>query len=83
MNSEPNTLKSYEISPRFRNSLEDRITRLVRDADADELMLAHLECADHLRRHRRLIAVQRAEALRIRLFLDRTQSRMPRPFIPL
>jgi hypothetical protein len=34
---------------------------------------------DHIRRHRRLVAVQRAEALRIRLFLDRTQSRLPRP----
>jgi hypothetical protein len=83
MNPETNTLKSYEISPRFRNSLEERIARLERDAAADELALAELECEDHIRRHRRLIAVQRAEALRMRLFLDRAQLRMPRPLISL
>ncbi len=83
MNAEPNARNCYEISLRFRNSLEERIARLEKDAVADESMLARLECEDHIRRHRRLVAVQRAEALRIRLFLDRTRSRIPRPLIPL
>jgi hypothetical protein len=29
----------------------------------------------------RLVAIQRAEALRMRLFLDRAQARLPRPMI--
>ena len=83
MNSEPHTHETYEISARFRKSLEERIARLERDAVADEMMLATLECEDHIRRHRRLVAVQRAEALRMRLFLDRAQMRLPRPLIAL
>jgi len=31
----------------------------------------------------RMVAVQRAEALRMRLFLDRAQTRLPRPLIAL
>jgi hypothetical protein len=31
----------------------------------------------------RLVAVERSEALRMRLFLDRAQTRLPRPLIPL
>jgi hypothetical protein len=31
----------------------------------------------------RLVAIQRAEALRMRLFLDRAQTRLPRPMIAL
>jgi hypothetical protein len=83
MSADSNTVETYEISDRFRQSLEDRIARLERDAICDELMLAKLECEDHIRRHRRLIAVQRAEALRMRLFLDRAQIRLPRPLISL
>jgi uncharacterized coiled-coil protein SlyX len=64
---------TFEISPRFRMTIEARIARLERDAAADEQLLAGLEHEDHIRRHRRLIAVQRAEALRMRLFLDRSQ----------
>jgi uncharacterized coiled-coil protein SlyX len=79
MNLESSTCKDFEISLRFRRSLEERIDRLERDAAADERMLCELNHVDHIRRHRRLVAVQRAEALRIRLFLDRTQSRLPRP----
>jgi hypothetical protein len=83
MRSESTTLETYEISPRFRQSLEERIVRLERDAAEDERMLGDLENEDHLRRHRRLVAVQRAEALRMRLFLDRSRPRFPRPMIAL
>jgi hypothetical protein len=83
MNIEPAARETYEISPRFRQTIEDRIVRLERDAAADELMLTNLEFEDHIRRHRRLVAVQRAEALRMRLFLDRARMRLPRPLIAL
>jgi len=73
----------FEISPRFRQTLEDRVTRLERDADYDEAQLSRLENRDHIRRQMRLVAVQRAEALRMRLFLDRTKTRLPRPLIAL
>jgi hypothetical protein len=38
---------------------------------------------DHIRRHMRMVAIQRAEALRMRLFLDRAKTRLPRPLIAL
>jgi len=38
---------------------------------------------DHIRRQMRLVAAQRAEALRLRLFLDRAKTRLPRPLIAL
>jgi hypothetical protein len=38
---------------------------------------------DHIRRHMRLVAIERAEALRMRLFLDRARTRLPRPLIAL
>jgi ribosome-associated translation inhibitor RaiA len=79
MNPLSSALESYEISPRFRQTIEDRISRLEGDAAADELALATLEHEDHIRRHRRLIAVQRAEALRMQLFLDRTRTRLQHP----
>ena len=83
MNDSPDHFEIYEISLRFRQSLEERIARLERDADQDELGLAHLESDDHKLRHRRLVAVQRTEALRMRGFLDRARQRMPRPMIAL
>jgi hypothetical protein len=73
----------FEISPRFRQTLEDRVTRLERDADYDEAQISRLENRDHIRRQMRLVAVQRAEALRMRLFLDRAKTRLPRPLIAL
>lgn len=73
----------YEISPRFRAMLEQRIERLERDAKTDEAEVDALEDIDHIRRHMRLVAVQRAEALRMRLFLDRASTRIPRPLIAL
>ena len=73
----------FVISPRFRQTLEDRVTRLERDADYDEAQISRLENRDHIRRQMRLVAVQRAEALRMRLFLDRAKTRLPRPLIAL
>ena len=75
MNAESKPQESYEISPRFSQTIEERIVRLERDAAADERMLANLEHEDHIRRHRRLVAVQLAEALRMRLFLERSAKR--------
>ena len=83
MNTESATHETYEISPRFRQSIEERIARLERDAVSDEQTLATLAHADHIRRHLRLVAVQRAEALRIRLFLDRARTRLTRPLLAL
>lgn len=83
MKNSPDHFEIYEISPRFRQSLEDRVARLERDADHDELALAHLESEDHILRHRRLVAVQRTEALRMRGFLDRARERMPRRLIAI
>ena len=74
---------AFEISPRFRQTLEDRVQRLERDADYDEAQISLLENRDHIRRQMRLVAVQRAEALRMRLFLDRAKTRLPRPLISL
>ncbi len=73
----------YEISPRFRSTVEDRIARLERDAASDEAVAAKLEDGDHIRRQMRLVAMQRAEALRMRLFLDRARPRLPRPLIEI
>lgn len=75
--------ESFEISPRFRQTVEQRIARLERDADLDEAQLVRLTDVDHIGRQMRLVAVQRAEALRMRLFLDRAKTRMPGPMIAL
>jgi hypothetical protein len=74
---------TYEISPRFRQTIEQRITRLERDAATDEAFVGVLVDGDHIRRQMRLVAVQRAEALRMRLFLDRARTRLPRPLIEI
>jgi uncharacterized coiled-coil protein SlyX len=73
----------FEISPRFRQTIEERIARLERDAAFDESQLDNLDDIDHIRRHMRLVTAQRAEALRMRIFLDRSRSRLPRPLIQL
>jgi ribosome-associated translation inhibitor RaiA len=77
------THEGFEISPRFRQTVEERIARLERDAAHDEAQLDHLDDIDHIRRHMRLVAAQRAEALRMRIFLDRARPRLPRPLIAL
>jgi hypothetical protein len=71
----------FEISGRFRRSVEDRIARLESDAERDEAQVARLENSDHIRRQMRLVAMERAEALRMRLFLDRSKTRPQRPLI--
>jgi ribosome-associated translation inhibitor RaiA len=68
----------YEISPRFRQTVEERVARLERDAAQDEANVMHLDDVDHIRRQMRLVAAQRAEALRMRIFLDRARARVPR-----
>jgi len=83
MNTQCAAYEGFEISPRFRQTIEQRIARLEQDADADESQAVSLQDGDHLRRHMRLVAVQRAEALRMRLFLDRSTTRLPRPLIQL
>jgi hypothetical protein len=75
--------ESYEISPRFQRRVEERIARLDRDAAADEAFVAQLENGDHIRRQMRLVALQRSEALRMRLFLDRASTRLARPLIEI
>ena len=75
--------EGFEISPRFRTTIEERIARLEKDAEFDEAQVSALVDGDHIRRHMRLVAMQRAEALRMRLFLDRAQTRLPRPLIAL
>jgi hypothetical protein len=83
MSTDYATSQGFEISPRFHQMLEARIARLEKDAEFDEAQVASLSDGDHIRRHMRLVAVQRAEALRMRLFLDRTKPRLPRPMIAL
>jgi hypothetical protein len=68
----------FEISPRFRRSIEERIARLERGAADDEARLIGLEDPDHIRRQLRLVATQRFEALRMRVFLDRSRVRPTR-----
>lgn len=75
--------EEVEISPRFRQSIEERIVKLERDATYDEEQVALLDNPDHVRRQMRLVAVERAEALRMRIFLDRAGTRVPRPLIAL
>jgi hypothetical protein len=75
--------EGFEISPRFRQTVEERIARLERDAGYDEAQLDRLDDIDHIRRQMRLVAAQRAEALRMRIFLDRARTRLPRPLIQL
>jgi len=69
--------EAVEISPRFRRTLEERIARLEEGAVYDESQLPYLCDGDHMRRQLRLVAAQRAEALRMRLFLDRAGTRLP------
>jgi hypothetical protein len=83
MTSQCATQEGFEISPRFRQTVEERIARLERDAASDEAQLVHLDDIDHIRRHLRLVTAQRSEALRMRIFLDRAKTRLPRPLIQL
>ena len=73
--SDPRLEEGFEVSPRFRRTIEERIARLEFDAAWDEAQAAGLQSSDHIRRHMRLVAAQRAEALRMRIFLDRSRER--------
>ncbi len=66
--------EGFEISSRFRRTLEERIARLESDAECDEAQIKSLLNADHIRRQRRLVAAERAEALRMQIFLDRSRT---------
>jgi hypothetical protein len=73
----PDNPSGFEISARFRKMIEGRIARLEEDANQDEALLPHLENSDHARRQRRLIEAQRAEAMRMRRFLENSRTRFP------
>ena len=73
----------FEISPRFRQSIEARIARLEQDAQEDEARVTLLTDGDHIRRHMRLVALERAEAQRMRSFLERCRPRVERTMIAL
>lgn len=67
------TTESFEISPRFRQTILARIARLEQDAEQDEAQGSRLIDGDHMR----LVALERAEALRMRSFLERCRPRAP------
>lgn len=73
--------EGFDISPRFRRTLEDRVLRLETDADHDEAQIQFLHNSDHIRRQRRLVAAERSEALRLRIFLDNARTRTQEPWI--
>jgi ribosome-associated translation inhibitor RaiA len=83
MLKEPLQLEGFEISPRFRQTVEERVARLEKDADWDEAQIANLENIEHIRRQMRLVAAQRAEASRMRSFLDRSKTRVTQPVVAL
>lgn len=68
----------FEISLSFRHTIEARIARLEQDAAADEARVALLIDEDHVRRQLRLVCAERAEAERMRDFLERTKTRRGR-----
>jgi len=67
--------EGFEISPRFRQTVEERIARLEQGAEFDEAQIQRLNDIDHIRRQMHLVAAQRAEALRMRIFLERARTR--------
>lgn len=73
------TPERFENGTRFRQSIEQRIAELERDAAYDEAQVERLDDIDHIRRQMRLVVAERAEALRMRLLLDRADSRTPKP----
>lgn len=73
----PDNPSGFEISTRFRKMLEGRIARLEDDANQDEALLPLLENPDHVSRQKRLVEAQRAEAMRMRRFLDNSRTRFP------
>lgn len=72
------TQDGLEINFQFRRSIEDRIAELERDATFDEAQVMKLDDIDHIYRQLRLVATERAEAQRMRAFLDRATTRQPK-----
>jgi uncharacterized coiled-coil protein SlyX len=83
MTSQCAAQEGFEISPRFRQTVEERIARLERDAAYDEAQIDRLNDIDHIGRQMRLVSAQRSEALRMRIFLDRARPRLPKPLIEI
>ncbi len=73
--------EGFEMSLGFRKAIQERIAQLENDATRDEAQLDRLNDIDHIRRQMRLVAVQRAEALRLRIFLDRADAGVCRPLV--
>jgi hypothetical protein len=73
--------EGFEMSLGFRKAIHERIAQLENDATGDEAQLDRLNDIDHIRRQMRLVAVQRAEALRLRIFLDRADAGLSRPLV--
>lgn len=71
--------KVFPISPRFLKDVKERIECIERDAAYDEAQLERLDDSDHIRRQMRLVAAERTEALRMRVFLDRARVHRMRP----
>jgi hypothetical protein len=81
MASQCATQEGFEMSLGFRKAIQERIAQLESDATRDEARLDLLIDIDHVRRQMRLVAVQRAEALRLRIFLDRADAGISRPLV--
>ena len=79
MKTSSTTPDRLEKNPNFRRAIEERIAQLERDAAHDEAQVARLDDIDHIRRQMRLVVAERAEALRMRLLLDRAVTRPPKP----
>ena len=76
------TQEGFEMSLGFRKAIEERIAQLESDASGDEARLDLLNDIDHVRRQMRLVAVQRAEALRLRIFASAVGSEIDRCVVP-
>jgi hypothetical protein len=75
------TQDGFTMSLGFRKAIQERIAQLESDANGDEARLDLLIDIDHVRRQMRLVAVQRGEALRLRIFLDRADAGISRPLV--
>ena len=73
--------EGFEMSLGFRKAIQEHIAHLESNATRDEAQLNRLNDIDHVRRQMRLVAVQRAEALRLRIFLDRADAGISRPLL--
>lgn len=62
----------YRTSPQFRKNIEERIKRIEQDAAYDESQISRLDDIDHIRRQMKLVDAEKAEASRMKIFLDRS-----------